>query len=189
MMHERTHKDVENLTKQSVIDILGRPFTQKEQQQMFVRVNRPGYLCPYLCLVCEKNLQGKYNMKIHVRSHTGELPFTCQYCPRKFGSIANRNKHQKTHFEQEKPYQCSFCSKMFVRKEHCNRHEKIHKGIKPYECVHCKKTFSQKQEMETHVRVHHTGEKPFQCQFCAKTFAQKTECNKHIKAIHKGEID
>ena len=192
--HEKIHEKLNEAkpkTKEELLNFLDRPISEEEKRQMFVRVKKKGYPlyhftpCPFVCLGCEKNYATSWEIKHHVREHTGERPFACQYCPKKFPSKKQMQLHELCHTDV-KSYQCSFCSKMFKFQKSCYRHEMIHKGIKPYECVHCNKTFSQKQEMETHVRVHHTGEKPFQCQFCAKGFPLRAECNKHIRVCHKG---
>ena len=65
----------------------------------------------------------------------------------------------------EKPYECSECSKKFSRSHHLKDHMRVHTDEKPYECKECNRKFSQTSALSKHMKTH-TGEKPFQCREC-----------------------
>ncbi len=54
----------------------------------------------------------------------------------------------------EKPYKCSHCDKRFYHSGALKTHERIHTGEKPYKCSHCDKRFSQSGDLKTHERIH-----------------------------------
>lgn len=51
---------------------------------------------------CTRAFARSENRKIHVRSHTGQKPFSCKYavefnCTKKFSNSSDRAKHEQTH--------------------------------------------------------------------------------------------
>nr|XP_045582688.1 chorion transcription factor Cf2-like isoform X29 [Procambarus clarkii] len=60
--------------------------------------------CPY----CTYSTVRKDHMSKHIRTHTGEKPFTCPHCIYSAASKDNLRQHIRTH-TGEKPYSCSFC--------------------------------------------------------------------------------
>ncbi|KAM4800853.1 zinc finger protein 296 [Urocitellus parryii] len=49
------------------------------------------------CSVCKKTLSSFSNLKVHMRSHTGERPYTCDQCPYACAQSSKLNRHKKTH--------------------------------------------------------------------------------------------
>uniref|UniRef100_A0A8C6W4R8 Zinc finger protein 296 n=1 Tax=Nannospalax galili TaxID=1026970 RepID=A0A8C6W4R8_NANGA len=49
------------------------------------------------CLVCNKTLSSFSNLKVHMRSHTGERPYACDQCPYACAQSSKLNRHKKTH--------------------------------------------------------------------------------------------
>ncbi|KAI8342545.1 hypothetical protein BC941DRAFT_389545 [Chlamydoabsidia padenii] len=52
------------------------------------------YLCPY----CQKPFSRPSSLRIHTYSHTGEKPFVCSECPRRFSVQSNMRRHLRIHY-------------------------------------------------------------------------------------------
>ena len=63
----------------------------------------------------------------HVRKHSGDKPFHCQFCDRYFSRSDHLITHIRTH-TGEKPFGCVHpnCGKRFARSDELSRHNKVH---------------------------------------------------------------
>lgn len=55
----------------------------------------------HYCSICSKGFKDKYSVNVHVRTHTGEKPFTCSLCGKSFRQKAHLAKHYQTHIAQK----------------------------------------------------------------------------------------
>ncbi len=54
----------------------------------------------------------------------------------------------------ETPYKCDVCGKRFNRRGHLTSHMKNNTGEKPYMCGVCGKRFRGSQDLKRHTRIH-----------------------------------
>ncbi|KAJ9585837.1 hypothetical protein L9F63_020539 [Diploptera punctata] len=148
----------------------------------------PVILSPhYLCNICNKILKGKFALKTHISTHSGERPFVCNICNKTFAKKQILQEHAIIH-TGERPFTCELCQKSFAKKCTLIKHKVVHTGDKKHSCDICNKKFAQRSGVLKH-RITHTGERPYSCNFCDKVFSAKCSLKKHCEKFHSTESD
>ena len=89
---------------------------------------------PFKCFDCGKSFSTRQNFQVHIRTHTGERPFKCDFpdCQRSFSHSGSLQRHIRIH-TGERPFKCTRCEMSFSqygnRNSHYNRiHDKKENG-------------------------------------------------------------
>lgn len=134
--------------------------------------------CDYSCAL-------NRDLKLHMMSHTGELPVACDLCDFKCKTVSNLNAHKVNKHTAEKILSCKFCNQKFKHKRDMERHiTSKHTNYRDFKCNQCDYSTTRVTELYYHKLRCHTINKPKICEKCEKSFATGHDLQRHITSTH-----
>ena len=87
------------------------------------------------CNICNKQIVAKRLNEHIKSVHGNERPYKCEYedCDKKFAKPSELKNHIRTH-TGERPFTCNVCNASFTYSHILTRHKKYHEGTKKFTC-------------------------------------------------------
>lgn len=199
-----------NSQSPAICDVCGKTFSHRRMLQSHLKRHDPSKWDK--CGICNKSFPD--GLKRHMRTHSGERPFTCDQCGASYTQSFALKIHKASHDNSGDEYYCDICSNgkafynRFKFKYHVRSHflEKTmrtceicgfktnnlkshtitrHSTLRPFKCETCGETFKFKAVYRTHLLIH-SESTPYACDQCDKTFKAEYSLVRH-KVVHSEE--
>ena len=137
----------------------------------------------FACAICGKMYVGRRAWFIHMRSHTGELPYVCAHCGKAFSSRFKQRRHELIHNSVlQRQFICPQCGGTFSRADHYKKHLTTHDPDKrKMVCEDCGKSYLTSFAYRVHLGFHQADKGVLKCIICAQDFDDKETLVLHLK--------
>jgi len=145
---------------------------------------------PQVCPECGKSYQHLHVHMQLKHGDPDMYQHECPVCRKKFLMRAMLRDHLMLH-SGERPYQCFTCGRRFLRQSALIQHERRQHVAEPVvrqrrECEVCHVELSAKG-LKDHMLIH-SGDKPHGCEWCGGTFRRKDHLRVHCERVHSVEL-
>ena len=146
------------------------------------------------CAVCGKVVQGKTELKYHMRVHNKAGKLLCKLCGLEYVDPRGLKRHLKLKhlLFQVKTLTCYLCHEEFSRRGKLVSHMKDQHSEMEERCFNCPrskctKKYRTERDLEVHINVIHLHIKAFKCTTCKKEFGRNTSLILHTQRAHTKE--
>ena len=132
---------------------------------------------PYKCSFCDKRFRLQDVRRVHELRHKGLLP-QCPVCGGRYGNL---HTHMMVHSDSNPTHICSVCLKALRTAYGLKSHMLIHSGERPYTCHDCGGCYRTSTHLKSHMRVHIKEKNYGPCNVCGKMFSNSTCLKSHMR--------
>ncbi|KAI1903139.1 hypothetical protein AGOR_G00024130 [Albula goreensis] len=144
-----------SFTTESSLNRHKQKHTRKETDGCFQQVAPQCKL--YSCSHCSRTFTVLTHYIVHQQIHrgegSGERPFCCLQCGKRFYREHGLKTHQQSH-TRERVHCCPQCGKSFKTKSVLIGHKCSHLKKRLYQCLYCPRSFTLKSTFERHMQTH-----------------------------------
>lgn len=144
-----------------------------------IRKEHPKDSLIYSCKHCPKKFWELSLLRVHLRYHTMDFPFTCDECGAKFQLKERMDVHVAKYHDKnspqytEKRFSCPLCPRIFMQEQGRQRHIRNFHDVRPdslemenaplpvssvYYCEQCEVSFETLEESQAHIADKHPAE-------------------------------
>ncbi|KAJ8957980.1 hypothetical protein NQ318_001981 [Aromia moschata] len=106
-------------------------------------------------------------LRIHMRNHTGETPFQCNDCGKKFKRKDSLRYHLGTHKEERKLFHCDLCNQGYTHRSSLFKHKRdIHSVTVDRTTTSCKICEEKLEDKAFRLHMKKHGVQVFKCRKC-----------------------
>ncbi|KAH7725844.1 histone-lysine N-methyltransferase PRDM9-like protein [Aphelenchoides avenae] len=141
---------------------------------------RKDHLEDYLQTHADRKRKARVNKEARKIEDKPKNKSPCRVCGRVLAS-GHMSRHMRSH-TGERPYSCTVCAKSFRRAQHCLNHMlRVHTGERPFKCGTCSAGFVRRWDLTRHSKVHTGVNSIFPCKTCGRAFSRNYACMNHSK--------
>lgn len=143
----------------------------------------------YECILCIMKTDNYEEYKNHLRSHSWNLPYSCDLCDYRSTKELRMKRHAIKHLECKGPnhFECLICRKICGTRNALEKHKQRHKKNYDFKCEICGLTFRHRSALSQHTLIH-TKERTFVCHICSYRYDSQHSLDVHIKVHFRDNL-